>query len=120
MKLLTEERKPVVLLAPTGRAAKVLMGYAAASASTIHRRIYRTSSDEEGGPGGVALAPNKEQHALFVMDEASMIGQGGGGAFDRDLLADLFQYVFSAEGNKLLLIGDPAQLPPIGAGRGRR
>ena len=115
VKLLTEERKPVVLLAPTGRAAKVLMGYAAASASTIHRRIYRTSSDEEGGPGGVALAPNKEQHALFVVDEASMIGQGGGGAFDRDLLADLFQYVFSAEGNKLLLIGDPAQLPPVGS-----
>lgn len=115
VKLLAEERRPVVLLAPTGRAAKVLMGYAAAPASTIHRRIYRMSSDEEGGPGGVSLAPNKEEHALFVVDEASMIGQGGGGVFDRDLLADLFQHVFSGAGNKLLLIGDPAQLPPVGS-----
>ncbi|MGB3868067.1 MAG: AAA family ATPase [Flavobacteriales bacterium] len=115
VKVLAEARKPVVLLAPTGRAAKVLSAYAGASASTIHRRIYRTSGDADGGYGGISVAPNKEQHALFVVDEASMIGKGGGGAFDRDLLADLFQHVFSSPGNKLLLIGDPAQLPPVGS-----
>ena len=115
VKVLSEARKPVVLLAPTGRAAKVLSVYAGASASTIHRRIYRTAGDDDGGYGGISVAPNKEQNALFVVDEASMIGKGGGGAFDRDLLADLFQHVFSSAGNKLLLIGDPAQLPPVGS-----
>ncbi len=115
VKVLAEARQPVVLLAPTGRAAKVLSAYAGASASTIHRRIYRTGNDVDGGYEGMSLAPNKERHALFVVDEASMIGKGGGGAFDRDLLADLFQYVFSSAGNKLLLIGDPAQLPPVGS-----
>ncbi len=115
VKVLGEAGRPVVLLAPTGRAAKVLSGYAGAAASTIHRRIYRTAGEEDGGYGGMSLAPNRERNALFVVDEASMIGSGGGGAFDRDLLADLFQYVFAAPGNKLLLIGDPAQLPPVGS-----
>ena len=115
VKVLAEARQPVVLLAPTGRAAKVLSAYAGASASTIHRRIYRTAGDDDGGYGGISVAPNKEQRALFVVDEASMIGKGGGSAFDRDLLADLFQHVFSSAGNKLLLIGDPAQLPPVGS-----
>ncbi len=110
-----EAGRPVVLLAPTGRAAKVLSAYAGAPASTIHRRIYRTATDEDGGYGGMSVAPNRERQALFVVDEASMIGAGGGGTFDRDLLSDLFQYVFSAPGNKLLLIGDPAQLPPVGS-----
>jgi exodeoxyribonuclease-5 len=115
VKVLAETGRPVVLLAPTGRAAKVLSAYAGAPASTIHRRIYRTAGEEDDGYGGMSVAPNKEKHALFVVDEASMIGKGGGGAFDRDLLADLFQYVFSSAGNKLLLIGDPAQLPPVGS-----
>ncbi len=112
VKVLAAQRRPVVLMAPTGRAAKVLAAYAGASASTIHRRIYRTPADADAG---VALAPNKERDALFVVDEASMIGRGGDGRFDRDLLADLFSFVFSGEGNKLLLIGDPAQLPPVGS-----
>lgn len=115
VKVLAETGRSVVLLAPTGRAAKVLSAYAGAPASTIHRRIYRTAGEEDDGYGGMSVAPNKEKHALFVVDEASMIGKGGGGAFDRDLLADLFQYVFSSAGNKLLLIGDPAQLPPVGS-----
>ena len=110
--LAVEERR-VVLLAPTGRAAKVLSAYAGAPASTIHRRIYRMSG-EEGGYGGVSIAPNREPGALFVVDEASMIGSDT--AFgDRDLLGDLFLHVFSAPGSKLLLIGDPAQLPPVGS-----
>lgn len=114
VKVLGEMRRPVVLLAPTGRAAKVLSSYAGAAASTIHRRIYRTGGDEGGDFEAMGLQANKEREALFVVDEASMIG-GGGGAFDRDLLGDLFEYVFTSPGNKLLLIGDPAQLPPVGS-----
>ncbi|MFT3886250.1 MAG: AAA family ATPase [Flavobacteriales bacterium] len=116
VKVLAKEGRPVVLLAPTGRAAKVLSSYARAAASTIHRRIYRVSGDDDGY-AGFSIAPNREKHALFVVDEASMIGTGGGeGAFgDRDLLRDLFEHVFSGTGCKLLLIGDPAQLPPVGS-----
>lgn len=111
---LAEEGRPVVLLAPTGRAAKVLGANARASASTIHRRIYRMRGDEDGG--GISIAPNRDAGALFVVDEASMIGSGGEGAFSGgDLLNDLFQHVFSAPRCKLLLIGDPAQLPPVGS-----
>lgn len=117
VKVLAKERRKVILLAPTGRAAKVLSAYSQANASTIHRRIYRVSGDEDGGSGGMSLAPNRDTDALFVVDEASMIGEGGGeGPFgSRDLLSDLFQHVFSAPGCKLLLIGDPAQLPPVGS-----
>ena len=116
VKVLRAEKRPVVLMAPTGRAAKVLSAYAQAPASTIHRRIYRVRSDEEGW-GGMSVATNKDAGALFVVDEASMIGRGGGdGSFnDRDLLTDLFEHVFGAQGCKLLLIGDPAQLPPVGS-----
>ncbi|MBP7515223.1 MAG: AAA family ATPase [Flavobacteriales bacterium] len=116
VKVLANERRKVVLLAPTGRAAKVLSAYAQAEASTIHRRIYTMGDDEDHG-GGMSVKPNKDAGALFVVDEASMIGSGRGeGSFgDRDLLNDLFQHVFSARGCKLLLIGDPAQLPPVGS-----
>lgn len=113
VKVLADLRRPVVLLAPTGRAAKVLGAYAGAPASTIHRRIYRTG--EDGDFSGLALAPNRDREALFVVDEASMIGRGGEGMYERDLLADLFEHVFASPGNKLLLIGDPAQLPPVGS-----
>ncbi len=116
VKVLARERRKVVLLAPTGRAAKVLSAYAQAEASTIHRRIYTMGDDEDYG-GGMSVKPNKDAGALFVVDEASMIGSGRGeGSFgDRDLLNDLFEHVFSARGCKLLLIGDPAQLPPVGS-----
>jgi len=119
VKVLEQRGRPVVLLAPTGRAAKVLAGFAGAPASTIHRRIYRMAT-EAGGPA-LVLAPNKDHGALFVVDEASMIGsdgKGGDGPFgERDLLGDLFAHVFGASGSKLLLIGDPAQLPPVGSER---
>jgi exodeoxyribonuclease-5 len=88
----------VVLLAPTGRAAKVLESYAHAGASTIHRRIYRMSSGSEGVPS-LSLAPNTDEGALFIVDEASMIGtsSGGDGPFgDRDLLEDLFRHLYAA------------------------
>lgn len=115
VKVLSRQKRPVVLMAPTGRAAKVLSSYAQAPASTIHRRIYRSQADDDGF-GGTSVGLHKDQGALFVVDEASMIGRGGGdGSFgNRDLLTDLFEHVFSAAGCKLLLIGDPAQLPPVG------
>jgi exodeoxyribonuclease-5 len=117
VKVLMKDRRKVILLAPTGRAAKVLSAYSHSAASTIHRRIYRVGGEDDGGSGGMSLAPNHDTDALFVVDEASMIGEGGGeGPFgSHDLLSDLFQHVFSAPGCKLLLIGDPAQLPPVGS-----
>lgn len=116
VKVLAAERRPVVLLAPTGRAAKVLSAYAGRPASTIHRRIY-SSADEEG-VFGMQVAPHRDQGALFIVDEASMIGRhgGGDGPFGgRDLLNDLFEHIYSAPGTRVLLIGDPAQLPPVGS-----
>ncbi len=105
---------PLVLLAPTGRAAKVLGAHAQLAASTIHRRIYRVAGEEEGW-SGAEIAMNKDKGALFIVDEASMIGSGASSFGDRDLLQDLLAHIFSAEGCKLLLIGDPAQLPPVGS-----
>ncbi len=87
------------------------------SASTIHRRIYRMAGEENTGPSAMGSLPTRTW-APFVVDEASMIGRSdvSEGAFGgRDLLEDLFQHVFSAQGAKLLLIGDPAQLPPVGS-----
>ncbi|MBP7155476.1 MAG: AAA family ATPase [Flavobacteriales bacterium] len=118
VQVLADQRRPVVLLAPTGRAAKVLSAYAGRSASTIHRRIYRISGEGVAGPGSMMVAPNKDADALFIVDEASMIGRGGlgeGPFGGRDLLQDLFEHVFSAPRTKLLVIGDPAQLPPVGS-----
>ncbi len=96
-------RQPVVLLAPTGRAAKVLSLFAGANAYTIHRFIYRLSPTE-----GLTLGSNSLQNALFVVDEASMIGE------DNSLLSDLVHYVYSGTGCRMLLLGDTAQLPPVG------
>lgn len=114
VRMLRAEQRSVVLLAPTGRAAKVLGGYAKAPASTIHRRIYRMGAEDDGTMG-MSIAGQREAGVCFIVDEASMIGRGDGAAGDRDLLGDLFRYVFMAPGCKLLLIGDPAQLPPVGS-----
>jgi exodeoxyribonuclease-5 len=100
-----------VLMAPTGRAAKVLSSYTEKDASTIHRRIYQTKSLPDGS-FRIARAENKFKNALFIVDEASMIGEQkefGGSS----LLDDLLGYVFSGENCRLLLIGDTAQLPPV-------
>ena len=116
VRVLAAQRRPVVLLAPTGRAAKVLAGYAGRAASTIHRRIYRSNEDDAGGRLQVTV--NKDAGALFIVDEASMIGRGslGDGPFgSADLMEDLFQHIYSTPGSRLLLIGDPAQLPPVGS-----
>lgn len=121
---LKEMDQKVVLLAPTGRSAKVLAGYTGAPAHTIHKTIYRQqtpTSDEENVRGLFSLQPNKNKHTLFVVDEASLLSNkaSGGGLYfgSGHLLDDLMDYVFSTPseaGNKLLLLGDSAQLPPIG------
>lgn len=100
-----------VLMAPTGRAAKVLSSYTGQNASTIHRRIYQAMTFPDGS-FRIARAENKYKNALFIVDEASMIGEQkefGGSS----LLDDLLGYVFSGENCRLLLIGDTAQLPPV-------
>ena len=102
-----------VLMAPTGRAAKVLSSYTGQSASTIHRRIYQAKTFPDGSIR-ITRAENKFKNTLFIVDEASMIGEQkefGGSS----LLDDLLGYVFSGENCRLLLIGDTAQLPPVGS-----
>jgi len=107
-----------VLLAPTGRSAKVLSNYSGKPAFTIHKKIYRTYS---GNDGMVRLTVLQNQHknTLFIVDEASMIannsaGQEGSMFSGRALLDDLIQYVFNDNNCRLILIGDVAQLPPVG------
>ncbi len=107
-------RQRVVLLAPTGRAAKVMSLYADTPACTIHRQIYRqkTFGDEH-----FTAAPNLKEHTLYIVDEASMIANEGlsGGVFGNGcLLDDLVHFVYSCRGCRLMLIGDTAQLPPVG------
>lgn len=100
-----------VLLAPTGRAAKVLSGYTKRNASTIHRRIYQTKTFPDGSIRMVR-GENKFKNALFIVDEASMIGEQKEFG-SKSLLDDLLEYVFTGENCRLLLIGDTAQLPPV-------
>lgn len=111
-------RQRVVLLAPTGRAAKVLSLNAGMPAFTIHRRIYRQKTFT-GDMTGFSLNFNKQSNTIFLVDEASMISnnsfsQSGASFGSGCLLDDLMQYVFSAENCRLIIIGDKAQLPPIG------
>ena len=109
-----------VLLAPTGRAAKVLSSYAGQPAYTIHKHIYRQKSVGGDGFGQFSLAPNKDKETLFVVDEVSLIGidagQSSGGAVfgSGNLLDDLIAFVRSGAECKVILIGDSAQLPPVG------
>ena len=98
-------RQKLVLMAPTGRAAKVFSCYADYAAYTIHRRIYRQRSME----GGFSLNFNAACDTLFIVDEASMIANA-----DTPLLDDLIRFVYNDKNCRLLLIGDKAQLPPVG------
>lgn len=100
-----------VLMAPTGRAAKVLSNYTGQNASTIHRKIYQAMTYPDGSIR-IARAENKYKHTLFIVDEASMIGEQKEFC-GSSLLDDLLSYVFSGEDCRLLLIGDTAQLPPV-------
>ncbi|MCR4828290.1 MAG: AAA family ATPase [Bacteroidales bacterium] len=106
-----------VLLAPTGRAAKVLSGYAHRKAYTIHKKIYTTVADGVGNIRCVR-AQNKHSYTLFIVDEASMIGinqPDTSFVSQRSLLEDLIDYVKEGSHCRLLLIGDGAQLPPVGS-----
>lgn len=111
IKALAELKRPVALLAPTGRAAKVAEGFSGHSASTIHKRIYRGDSTDPSNTS-FFLAPNEQRDTLFIVDEASLIGDVPGSG--RSLLSHLVRHVYSAPGCKLMLIGDEAQLPPVG------
>lgn len=108
-----------VLLAPTGRAAKVLSSYSNTPAYTIHKKIYMPHTASNGSLT-VRLLSSKHKNTLFIIDEASMIpGQtatGDASLFGmRNLLDDLVEYVFEGVNCRLLLIGDSAQLPPVGS-----
>ena len=117
---LKEYKSKCVLLAPTGRAAKVLSSYAGQPAFTIHKHIYRQKSVGGDGFGQFSIAPNKDKDTLFVVDEVSLIGIDAGQqqsttAFGTgNLLDDLISFVRSGVECKVILIGDSAQLPPIG------
>ena len=115
VKTLTQLRQPVVLMAPTGRAAKVFSNYSGCPAYTIHKRIYRQKSITDDS--SFSLNVNLSKHTLFIVDEASMIANDGlsSSVFGTGrLLDDLIQYVYSGEGCRLMLMGDTAQLPPVG------
>lgn len=115
VKTLTQLRQPVVLMAPTGRAAKVFSNYSGCPAYTIHKRIYRQKSITDDS--SFSLNVNLSKHTLFIVDEASMIANDGlsSSVFGTGrLLDDLIRYVYSGEGCRLMLMGDTAQLPPVG------
>jgi len=106
----------LLLMAPTGRAAKVFAMNSGHTAFTIHRKIYREKS-YSGIGGQFNLNDNMYKNTLFMIDEASMIGRGGGMTNDfgtGDLLSDLVQFVYNGQNCRMLLVGDCAQLPPVG------
>ncbi len=104
-----------VLMAPTGRAAKVMSNYSGTQAFTIHRKIYFPKKQSGGGVQFV-LSPNKHRNTIFIVDEASMISDTRTDSKlmeNGSLLDDLLMYVYSGHNCKLILIGDTAQLPPV-------
>jgi exodeoxyribonuclease-5 len=108
-----ELQQKVILLAPTGRAAKVLSHYSGHPAFTIHKKIYRQKSATEFI---FTLDNNLYKHTLFIIDEASMIANfsGDGSMFGTgQLLDDLIQYIYGSDGCSMILLGDTAQLPPV-------
>jgi len=112
---LPEIHKRYVLLAPTGRAAKVISGYSGRQAQTIHRKIYYP---KKGSGGGVQfqLMPNKHVNTIFIVDESSMIGDSVSDSKfyeNGSLLDDLIEYVYTGKNCKMLMLGDTAQLPPV-------
>jgi ATP-dependent exoDNAse (exonuclease V) alpha subunit len=115
VKAMTVLKQKMILLAPTGRAAKVFSLNAGHAAYTIHRRIYRQKS--AGDLSSFNLNDNLNRDTLFIIDEASMIANQGYGesAFGSGcLLDDLMQFVYNGQNCRMLLVGDKAQLPPVG------
>ncbi len=110
-------RMKPVLLAPTGRAAKVLSSYACRPAFTIHKKIYRQKSSKDG-MGSFSLDRNLHKDTFFIVDEASMVSNSSGDSSlfgSGRLLDDLIEYVYSGIDCKLIIVGDTAQLPPVGS-----
>jgi exodeoxyribonuclease-5 len=103
-----------VMLAPTGRAAKVMSSYTKRPAFTVHKKIY---FKQKTPSGGVFFVPGQNLHTntVFIVDEASMIGADNYTVSGGDLLTDLMEYVFNEKNCRLILIGDGAQLPPVGS-----
>lgn len=114
VKAMNELGRKAVLLAPTGRAAKVFTEWSGHTAYTIHRRIYRQKGYLDAG---FSVAENKHTGTIFIVDEASMVANGGGENMifgTGNLLDDLIHYVYNGQGCRLMLMGDVAQLPPVG------
>lgn len=117
---MAELEVPCVLLAPTGRSAKVLSKYAGKPAYTIHKHIYRQKSHGDDGFGQFTLSPNKARGTLYIVDEVSLIGieagerKGTAEFGSGNLLEDLVAFVRSGSDCRLILVGDAAQLPPVG------
>ena len=107
-------KQPCILLAPTGRAAKVLARYSGKAAFTIHKYIYR---QQQLGVEAFSLADNRHKQTLFIVDEASMLSatRDNGVFGSGSLMDDLIKYVYSGDGCSLFLLGDDAQLPPVGS-----
>jgi exodeoxyribonuclease-5 len=106
-----------VLLAPTGRAAKVLSSYSGRQAFTVHKKIYRQKSSKDG-LGSFSLDRNLHKDTFFIVDEASMVSNSSGDSSlfgSGRLLDDLIEFVYSGTECKLILVGDTAQLPPVGS-----
>ncbi|GAA4384362.1 ATP-dependent DNA helicase [Hymenobacter koreensis] len=112
VKWLDKMGRKYVLMAPTGRAAKVMAQYAGVPASTIHKRIYRKAGGSESNMA-FTRQPNRSGETIFIVDEASMITNEKSFG-ESALLDDLLGYVFEKTTNRLLLVGDTAQLPPVG------
>jgi len=115
VKNLSRAKLSSVLLAPTGRAAKVISNYSGRQAHTIHRHIYYPKKNKGGGVA-FQLKQNKSRNTIFIVDEASMIpdAPSDNKLFENgSLLDDLMLFVYSGHGCKLLFIGDTAQLPPV-------
>lgn len=110
VKALKAEGINVVVLAPTGRAAKVASYFAGIPASTIHKRIFRADSNSPGGH--YFPIPNTDKNTIFIVDEASLITDNP--ASGESLLLNLIRHVYGGEGCNMILVGDTAQLPPVG------
>jgi exodeoxyribonuclease-5 len=114
VKVLPKVKLKSVLLAPTGRAAKVISSYSGRQAFTIHKRIYRKKVAASLDMSFV-LADNLSENTVFIVDEASMISDQGHDYSGSNLLQDLISYVYNGKNCKLMLVGDTAQLPPVGS-----
>lgn len=110
VKSMIEEKRSVVLLAPTGRSAKVASQFAGFTASTIHKRIFHADYSALGSR--YFLSPNRDKNTIFIADEASLINDNPYSG--ESLLENLIKYVYSGHNCNLILVGDTAQLPPVG------